>query len=94
MLTQTLRKLEQRGLLNRLVHPVVPPHVDYSLTPAGNKLAEAVALLCGWAEQNKALLKQVHGTEVLPYKTKLSGIGASTRSFQQPAKARSNRSAS
>jgi len=61
MLTQTLRKLEQRGLLNRLVHPVVPPHVDYSLTPAGNKFAEAVALLCEWAEQNKALLKQVAG---------------------------------
>jgi DNA-binding HxlR family transcriptional regulator len=52
MLTQTLRKLEQRGLLNRLVHPVVPPHVDYSLTPAGNKFAEAVALLCEWAVQN------------------------------------------
>ena len=61
MLTQTLRKLEQRGLLNRLVHPVVPPHVDYSLTPAGNKFAEAVALLCDWAVQNKALLKQVAG---------------------------------
>jgi DNA-binding HxlR family transcriptional regulator len=61
MLTQTLRKLEQRGLLNRLVHPVVPPHVDYSLTPAGNKFAQAVALLCEWAEQNKALLKRVAG---------------------------------
>ena len=59
MLTQKLRKLEKRGLLNRLVHPVVPPHVDYSLTPAGNKFAEAVALLCEWAVQNKALLKQV-----------------------------------
>jgi DNA-binding HxlR family transcriptional regulator len=61
MLTLTLRKLEQRGLVNRLVHPVVPPHVDYSLTPAGNKFAEAVALLCEWAMQNKALLKQVAG---------------------------------
>ena len=60
MLTQTLRKLEKRGLLN-LVHPVVPPHVDYSLTPAGNKFAEAVALLCDWAKQNRALLKQVVG---------------------------------
>jgi hypothetical protein len=56
-----LRKLEQRGLLNRLVHPVVPPHVDYSITPAGNKYAEVVALLCEWAVQNKALLKQVAG---------------------------------
>jgi DNA-binding HxlR family transcriptional regulator len=61
MLTQTLRKLEQRGLLNRLVHPVVSPHVDYSLTPVGSKFAEAVALLCEWAVQNKALLKQVAG---------------------------------
>ena len=59
MLTQTLRKLERRGLLNRLVHPVVPPNVDYSLTRAGNKFAEAVALLCEWAVQHKALLKQV-----------------------------------
>src|SRR5258707_10320819 len=61
MLTQTLRRLEQRGLVNRLVHPVVPPHVDYSLTPAGKNFAEAVALLCRWAEQNKALLKHVAG---------------------------------
>ena len=61
MLTQTLRKLEQRGLLNRLVHPVVPPHVDYSLTSAGDKFAEAVALLCHWAMRNKALLKQLAG---------------------------------
>jgi len=59
MLTQTLRKLERSGLVNRLVHPVVPPHVDYSLTPIGVKFAEAVALLCNWAEKNKAMLKQV-----------------------------------
>ena len=59
MLTQTLRKLEQRGLLNRLVHPVVPPHVDYSLTSVGSKFAEAIGLLCVWAENNRDVLKQV-----------------------------------
>jgi len=62
MLTQTLRKLERRGLVNRLVHPVVPPHVDYSLTPIGAKFAEAVALLCNWAEKNKAMLKEIDRT--------------------------------
>src|SRR6202521_2264243 len=62
MLTQTLRKLEQRGLVHRLVHPVVPPHVDSTLTPVGAKFAEAVALLCNWAEKNKAMLKQVDRT--------------------------------
>ena len=59
MLTQTLRKLERRGLLDRLVHPVVPPHVDYTLTPVGTKFAEAVALLCAWAQNNKSILKRV-----------------------------------
>src|SRR3981189_2873640 len=60
MLTQTLRKLERRGLLDRLVHPVVPPHVDYTLTPVGTKFAEAVALLCEWAQKNKGILKRVN----------------------------------
>ena len=38
MLTQTLRKLERRGLLDRLVHPVVPPHVDYTLDTSGHEV--------------------------------------------------------
>ena len=59
MLIQTLRKLERRGLLDRLVHPVVPPHVDYTLTAVGTKFAEAVALLCAWAQNNKSILKRV-----------------------------------
>ena len=60
MLIQTLRKLERRRLLDRLVHPVVPPHVDYTLTPVGTKFAEAVALLCEWAQKNKGILKRVN----------------------------------
>jgi DNA-binding HxlR family transcriptional regulator len=60
MLIQTLRKLERRGLLDRLVHPVVPPHVDYTLTVVGKKFAEAVALLCEWAQKNKGILKRVN----------------------------------
>ena len=63
MLTQTLRKLERCGLLDRLVHPVVPPHVDYTLTPVGTKFAEAVALLCAWAQKNKSILKRVDAYE-------------------------------
>ena len=34
MLTLTLRNLERDGLVSRTVHPVIPPRVDYDLTPA------------------------------------------------------------
>ena len=50
MLTQTLRSLERDGLVNRMVYPVVPPMVEYSLTPLGETLIEPLCQLCKWAE--------------------------------------------
>ncbi len=49
MLTQTLRKLERDGLVARHVYPVVPPKVEYSLTPLGNTLTELLKDICKWA---------------------------------------------
>lgn len=49
MLTQTLRKLERYGMVKRKIYPVVPPHVEYALTPLGESLREAMAGLCDWA---------------------------------------------
>lgn len=52
MLTQTLRNLEANGLVERKVYPVVPPKVEYSLTPLGDTLTELLQSVCQWAEQH------------------------------------------
>jgi DNA-binding HxlR family transcriptional regulator len=61
MLTLTLRQLERDGLVLRTVHPVVPPRVDYELTPLGASLLDAVAPLVAWA--------RAHRTEIAASRT-------------------------
>lgn len=48
MLTQQLRELEQHGLITRTVHPVVPPRVDYALTPLGKTAVPIIEDLRAW----------------------------------------------
>jgi DNA-binding HxlR family transcriptional regulator len=88
MLTQTLRSLERDGLVQRTVHPVVPPKVEYSLTRLGRTLIEPLHALCRWSEKhlaelqaNRALAKAKAGapsltpahTDLLSGRTDLSG---------------------
>ncbi len=51
MLTQTLRDLERNGLVKRVMYPVVPPIVEYSLTPLGQTLIGPIGALRDWSEQ-------------------------------------------
>ncbi len=53
MLTQTVRQMEEDGLVQRTVHPVIPPHVDYTLTPLGRSLGEAFCGVWIWAEEHR-----------------------------------------
>jgi len=53
MLTVTLRQLERDGLVHRTVHPVVPPRVDYELTPLGVSLHETVQALVTWTDSHQ-----------------------------------------
>src|SRR6478735_4784078 len=48
MLAQTLRQLEADGLVHREARPVVPPHVEYSLTHRGAGLAQHMVPLMAW----------------------------------------------
>ncbi|OUJ16093.1 hypothetical protein HK28_05780 [Acetobacter sp. DsW_063] len=50
MLAQTLQWLESDGLVDRIAFHVVPPHVEYSLTPLGQEAAEKVSALADWIE--------------------------------------------
>ncbi|KQV63864.1 helix-turn-helix domain-containing protein [Rhizobium sp. Root1220] len=52
MLTKQLRELEQSGLVSRTVFPVVPPRVDYALTPLGETLRPVIVALAAWGEEN------------------------------------------
>jgi DNA-binding HxlR family transcriptional regulator len=50
MLTKTLRQLERDGLVTRRVYPVVPPRVEYKLTPLGLGLAASFCGVWKWAD--------------------------------------------
>lgn len=61
MLTQTLRSLEEDGLVERRVYPVVPPMVEYSLTPLGRSLREPLGAIRKWAERNLPRMMEARG---------------------------------
>ncbi|WP_163568229.1 winged helix-turn-helix transcriptional regulator [Fodinicola feengrottensis] len=54
MLTVTLRSLERDGLIRRTVYPVVPPRVEYALTPLGRTLLEVVSTMVHWTDEHMA----------------------------------------
>lgn len=62
MLAQTLQSLEGDGLVNRFAYDVVPPHVEYSLTPLGVEAAEKVRHLTDWIEQSLPRILKVQQT--------------------------------
>lgn len=52
MLAQTLQFLQADGIVDRKEFQVVPPHVEYRLTPLGQEAAEKVRVLADWIEIN------------------------------------------
>jgi DNA-binding HxlR family transcriptional regulator len=52
MLAQTLQTLETDGFVDRISYPVVPPHVEYTLTPMGSEVQKQLTGLTDWVETN------------------------------------------
>lgn len=78
VLTQTLRGMERDGLLLREIFSVVPPRVEYALTPVGRSLIEPLEDLCHWAK--------AHIEERDAARYKFDGHAASNKQKLSPAK--------
>jgi DNA-binding HxlR family transcriptional regulator len=72
MLTLTLRQLEREGLVRRTVFPVVPPRVDYELTPLGSTLLDTIQSLVAWA--------RAHGHELADARAAYDALAAAPAS--------------
>jgi DNA-binding HxlR family transcriptional regulator len=55
MLAQQLRRLEVDGVVRRIVHPQVPPKVEYRLTDWGQALCPALDALLKWTEAREGM---------------------------------------
>lgn len=58
MLAQTLQHLEADGLVDRIAYEIVPPHVEYNLTPLGREAAEKVRDLADWIVERLPQIRQ------------------------------------
>ena len=66
MLTQTLRRLEQNGLVVRNIYAVIPPKVEYQRTELGHSLGMAVCALWTWVEDNADHMQAARRRFVVP----------------------------
>ena len=66
MLAQTLRRLEQDGLVSRTVYPTIPPRVDYALTTLGESFLVPMNGLVRWAEANHRQVRKARAAYVPP----------------------------
>lgn len=48
MLTQSLREMEEDGIVHREIFPEVPPHVEYSLTELGESMRPIITSMANW----------------------------------------------
>lgn len=57
VLNVQLKELEEHELVSKIIYPVVPPKVEYSLTEFGESLIPVIVALGQWGDQNQARLK-------------------------------------
>src|SRR6185295_7055846 len=68
MLAQTLRRLEQYGLVARTIYPTIPPKVEYALTPLGGSFLPPLRGLVSWALRNRQKVRRARAAYQPPPK--------------------------
>lgn len=58
MIVQQLRELEEDGIINRKVYPVIPPKVEYSISEYGKTLESVLHAMNEWGEKHKLKMEQ------------------------------------
>lgn len=59
VLTIQLKELEDHELITKVIYPVVPPKVEYSLTDFGKTLIPVIAAIGGWGDEHEVRLREV-----------------------------------
>lgn len=59
VLTIQLKELESHELVSKVIYPVVPPKVEYSLTDFGKTLIPVISALGQWGDQNEERLRSI-----------------------------------
>ncbi|MEV7360644.1 winged helix-turn-helix transcriptional regulator [Kitasatospora sp. NPDC086801] len=77
VLTETLRRLQASGLVERTAHPGSPPRVEYALTGLGASLLTPVGALGAWAFE--------HGDDVMAAQDRAEGPGPAGAESAGPA---------
>lgn len=54
-----LNELEKHQLISKIIYPVVPPKVEYSLTEFGQTLIPVIAAIGNWGDEHEKLLREV-----------------------------------
>ncbi len=59
VLNMQLKELEDHELVSKIIYPVVPPKVEYSLTDFGKTLIPIIAAIGGWGEEHEERLRKL-----------------------------------
>lgn len=73
-LAETLRNLQEAGLVWRKAYPTSPPRVEYSLTSLGKSFIAPLEVLCEWAIVHERELSAVAARRTTPADRKIKGI--------------------